>query len=70
MAKRMAALHSVHQVCISTCQNDVLMVVGDRSPVDQKKKRKSAKSETFLAIPQPPVIVLQNGLQNMIRRAK
>jgi len=67
MAKRMAALHSAHQVCISMLQNDVLMVVGGHSPVDQKKKRKSAKSETFLAIPQPPVIVLQNGLQNMIR---
>ena len=43
MAKRMAALHSAHQVCISTCQNDVLMVVGGRSPVDPKKKVKISK---------------------------
>ena len=33
----MAALNSAHQLCVSALQNDVLIVVGGRSPVDQKK---------------------------------
>jgi len=48
MAKRMAALDSAHQICLSTCTEDVLIVVGGSSSLDLKKQRNWSRFNLYL----------------------
>ena len=66
MVKRTAALDSAHQIGLSTFLEDVLIVVGDSSSGVQKRPN----WETSSGVPQQPAIVMENGLQHLIRRAK
>ena len=48
MAKRTAALDSAHQICLSTCTEDVLIVVGGSSSLDLKKQRNRGRFPQYL----------------------
>ena len=48
MVKRTAALDSAHQICLSTCTEDVLIVVGGSSSLDLKKQRNWSRFNLYL----------------------
>ena len=58
MANRMTALDSAHQIGLSTCLEDVLIVVGGSSSLDFKK---TAKLVTFPFISPQPGALWQTG---------
>src|SRR5947207_2803973 len=67
MANRMTALDSAHQIGLSTCLEDVLIVVGGSSSLDFKK---TAKLVTFPFISPQQGALWQTGWRHWIQRIK
>ncbi len=67
MANRMTALDSAHQIGLSTCLEDVLIVVGGSSSLDFKK---TAKLVTFPFISPQPGALWQTGWRHWIQHIK